>query len=176
MYSIVSTAVVCGIQSILIQVEADVCDGMPTFEMVGFLSSEVKEAKERVRAAIRNSGIRLAPKKITVNLYPANLKKSGTVFDLPIALAVLSAYGRIPQTYLEEILFAGEISLNGEIRPTSGILPMVLAAREAGKRTVCVPRENVREAQIVKEIIILPADSLLQVMELIAKFSEDPSK
>ena len=152
------------------------CDGMPTFEMVGFLSSEVKEAKERVRAAIRNSGIRLAPKKITVNLYPANLKKSGTVFDLPIALAVLSAYGRIPQTYLEEILFAGEISLNGEIRPTSGILPMVLAAREAGKRTVCVPRENVREAQIVKEIIILPADSLLQVMELIAKFSEDPSK
>jgi len=176
LYSIVSTAVVCGIQSILIQVEADVCDGMPTFEMVGFLSSEVKEAKERVRAAIRNSGIRLAPKKITVNLYPANLKKSGTVFDLPIALAVLSAYGRIPQTYLEEILFAGEISLNGEIRPTSGILPMVLAAREAGKRTVCVPRENVREAQIVKEIIILPADSLLQVMELIAKFSEDPSK
>lgn len=176
MYSIVSTAVVCGIQSILIQVEADVCDGMPTFEMVGFLSSEVKEAKERVRAAIRNSGIRLAPKKITVNLYPANLKKSGTVFDLPIALAVLSAYGRIPQTNLEEILFAGEISLNGEIRPTSGILPMVLAAREAGKRTVCVPRENVREAQIVKEITILPADSLLQVMELIAKFSEEPSK
>ena len=88
MYSIVSTAIVCGIQSILIQVEADVCDGMPAFEMVGVLSSEVKEAKERIRAAIRNSGIRLAPKKITVNLYPADIRKSGTVFDLPIALAI----------------------------------------------------------------------------------------
>ena len=116
MYSIVSTAIVCGIQSVLIQVEADVCDGMPAFEMVGVLSSEVKEAKERVKAAIRNSGIRLAPRKVTVNLYPADIRKTGTGFDLPIALAVLSAHGRVPQEHLEGILFAGEISLNGEIR------------------------------------------------------------
>ena len=78
MYSIVSTAIVCGIQSILVQVEADVCDGMPSFEMVGVLSSEVKEAKERVKAALRNSGIKLAPKKITVRLYPADIRKTGT--------------------------------------------------------------------------------------------------
>ena len=136
MYSIVSTGIICGIQSLLIQVEADVCDGMPCFEMVGALSSEVKEAKERVRAAIRNSGIRLAPKRVTVNLYPANVRKTGTGFDLPIALAVLAAYGRIPQACLEGILFAGEISLNGEILPTAGILPMVLAAKEAGQEAV----------------------------------------
>lgn len=176
MYSIVSTAIVCGIRSVLVQVEADVCDGMPAFEMVGVLSSEVKEAKERIRAAIRNSGIRLAPKKITVNLYPADIRKSGTVFDLPIALAILAAYGRIPQEYLDNILFAGEISLNGEIRPTEGVLPMVLAAQEAGKKVVCVPRENIREAQIVKGITILPGDNLNQVTELVRKFFENPQE
>lgn len=170
MYSIVSTAIVCGIQSVLVKVEADVCDGMPAFEMVGVLSSEVKEAKERIRAAIRNSKIRLSPKKITVNLYPADIRKSGTVFDLPIALAILSAYGRIPQEHLEGILFAGEISLNGEIRPTAGILPMALAAREAGKRVVCVPKENIREAQVVKGITILPGESLGQVIRLVDEF------
>ncbi len=174
MYSIVSTAIVCGIRSILVQVEADVCDGMPTFEMVGVLSSEVKEAKERIRTAIRNSGIRLAPKRITVNLYPADIRKSGTVFDLPIALAILSAYGRIPRECLDGILFAGEISLNGEIRPTTGILPMVLAAREAGKRVVCVPRENIREAQAVKGIEILAGENLNQVIRLLDKFRKEP--
>ena len=176
LYSIVSTAIVCGIQSILIQVEADVCDGLPTFEMVGVLSSEVKEAKERVKAAIRNSGIRLSPKRVTVNVYPADIKKNGTGFDLPIALAVLSAYGRIPQKYLNGILFAGEISLNGEIRPTSGILPMVLADREAGKHMVCVPRENLKEAQIVKEMTILPADNLNQVLALMEEYYQKPQK
>lgn len=176
MYSLVSTAIVCGIRSVLVQVEADVCDGMPTFEMVGVLSSEVKEAKERIRAAIRNSGIRLTPKKITINLYPADIRKNGTVFDLPIALAILSAYGRIPREYLEGILFAGEISLNGEIRPTTGILPMVLAAREAGKHIVCVPRENIPEAQIVEGITILPGDNLNQVIEMLDVFFREPQK
>ncbi len=172
MYSIVSTAIVCGIQSILVQVEADVCDGMPAMEMVGVLSSEVKEAKERIRAAIRNSGICLPPKKITVNLYPADIRKSGTVFDLPIALAILAAYGKIPRKYLEGILFAGEIGLNGEIRPAAGVLPMVLAAKEAGKEVVCVPRENVKEARIVEEITILPGESLNQVIKLIENYSK----
>lgn len=176
MYSLVSTAIVCGIRSILVQVEADVCDGMPAFEMVGVLSSEVKEAKERIRAAIRNSGIRLSPKRITINLYPADIRKSGTVFDLPIALAILSAYGRIPRECLEGILFAGEISLNGQVRPTTGILPMVLAAREAGKRVVCVPKENVREAQIVKGITILPGEDLNQVIEMLDTFFREPQK
>lgn len=174
MYSIVSTAIVCGIQSVLVQVEADVSDGMPAFEMVGVLSSEVKEAKERVKAAFRNSGIKLAPKKITVNLYPADIRKTGTGFDLPIALAVLSAYGRVPKEYLEGILFAGELGLNGEVRPTAGILPMALAAREAGKHTVCVPKGNLREAGVVKGLAVLPAEGLNQVMGLVGEFHRAP--
>lgn len=176
MYSIVSTGIVCGIQSLLVRVEADVCDGMPTFEMVGALSPEVREAKERVRAAIRNSGICLAPKKVTVNLYPADIRKTGTGFDLPIALAVLAAYGRIPQPCLEGILFAGEVSLNGEILPTAGILPMVLAAKEAGKEAVCIPRANLGEAQIAKGIKILPADNLRQAIAQVEQFQKDPQK
>ena len=95
MYSIVSTASVHGIGSMIVQVEADVCDGMPVFEMVGILSSEVREAKERIRAAIRNTGFSMSPKKVTINLCPADVKKSGSGFDLPIALAVLSGYGLI---------------------------------------------------------------------------------
>ena len=167
MYSIVSTAIISGIESVLVQAEADVCDGMPVFEMVGELSTEVKESKERIRAAIRNAGIRLAPKRITVNLYPADLRKSGTGFDLPIALAVLAAYGYIPKEYLEDTVFAGEVSLNGSIQPIEGILPMVIAARTAGKKCVCVPEKNVREAAMVKDIVILPAKSLGQVIEML---------
>lgn len=176
MYRIVSTAIVCGIQSILIQVEADVCSGMPAFEMVGVLSSEVKEAKERVRAAFRNSGIRLAPKKITVNLYPADIRKTGTGFDLPIALAVLAAYGEVPEECLEGILFAGEISLNGEIRPTTGILPMVLAAKEAGKKAACIPKGNLGEAGLVKGMALLPAENLNQAIRMLEEFHNSPEK
>ncbi len=176
MYRIVSTAIVCGIQSILVQVEADVCDGMPAFEMVGALSSEVKEARERVRAAFRNSGIRLAPKKITVNLYPADVRKTGTSFDLPIALAVLAAYGAVPEDYLEGILFAGEVSLNGEIRPTTGILPMALAAKEAGKQAVCIPIGNRGEAELAKGMAVLPAENLNQVIQMLETFHKDPEK
>lgn len=167
MYSIVSTAIVNGIESILVQVEADVCDGMPVFEMVGELSTEVRESKERIRAAIRNTGIRMTPKRITVNLYPADLRKSGTGFDLPIALAVLAAYGYLSNSCLEETVFAGEVSLNGSIHPIEGVLPMVMAAREAGKRKVCIPKENIREAELVKDIIILPAESLGQVIGML---------
>lgn len=167
MYSIVSTASVSGIESILVQVEADVCDGMPVFEMVGELSTEVRESKERIRAAIRNTGIRLEPKRITVNLYPADLRKSGTGFDLPIALAVLTAYGHISASCLEETVFAGEVSLNGSIHSIEGVLPMAMAAREAGKKRICIPEANVREAALVKEIAILPAKNLGQVIEML---------
>lgn len=167
MYSIVSTASVSGIESILVQVEADVCDGMPVFEMVGELSTEVRESKERIRAAIRNTGIRLAPKRITVNLYPADLRKSGTGFDLPIALAVLAAYGHISVSYLEETVFAGEVSLNGSIHSIEGVLPMAIAAREAGKKRICIPEANVKEAALVKDIAILPAKNLGQVIEML---------
>ena len=167
MYSIVSTASVHGILSMIVQVEADVCDGMPVFEMVGILSSEVKEAKERIRAAIRNTGFLLPPKKVTINLCPADVKKSGSGFDLPIALAVLTAYGLVEAERFKNTLFIGEIALSGELRPVKGILPMVLAAKEAGFSEVVVPRENTREAEYVRNITIRPAGSLEEVISFL---------
>lgn len=165
MYSRISTAAVYGIQSIIVQVEADVCDGMPAFEMVGILSSEVKEAKERIRAAIRNAGFLLPPKKVTVNLCPADVRKSGTGFDLPIALAVLSAYGLLDAEKLKDTLFLGEITLSGNLCPVKGILPCVLAAKEAGFEKIVVPLENAKEASIVKELRICPAQTLQEVLD-----------
>lgn len=148
----------------IIQVETDVCSGMPEFEMVGILSSEVREAKARIRSAIRNTGFSLPPRKVTINLYPADVRKSGTGFDLPIALSVLAANGFLDTRKGQHTLFAGEITLSGELRPIKGILPMVLAAREAGYREVVVPKGNVREACFVKGIVIHPATSLAQVV------------
>ena len=122
MYSIVSTAIVRGIESIPIRVEADVTDGMPVFEMVGFLSAEVREARERVRTALKNSGFRLPPSHITVNLSPADLRKQGNYFDLPIALSVLAAAGFVRMDELENKIFIGELGLDGKIRPVNGTL------------------------------------------------------
>lgn len=165
MYSIVSTASLHGVRSMIVQVEADVCSGLPAFEMVGFLSSEVREAKERIRAAIRNAGFSLPPKRITINLSPADVKKNGTGFDLPIALAVLAAYGLIEAEGLKETLFTGEITLNGELRPVKGILPMALEAQRAGFRRLVVPRENAWEAGFAKKISVCSAASLLEVIQ-----------
>ncbi len=164
MYSLISTAAIYGIHSMIVQVEADVCDGMPVFEMVGILASEVKEAKERIRAAIRNTGFVLPPKKITVSLSPAEVKKCGAGFDLPIALSVLAAYGLVDSERIKNTLVIGEVALSGKLRPVKGILPRVLAAKEAGFTKVIVPLENVREAEFVKEITIFPASTLGEVI------------
>lgn len=111
MYSSVTTVILHGMEPIKVQVETDISDGLPLFEMVGFLTSEVKEAKERVRTALRNSGYKIPAKRITINLSPAGLKKSGSGFDLPIALTVLSAIGEIKKESLENTLIIGELSL-----------------------------------------------------------------
>lgn len=116
MYSRVATATIRGIQSVPVCVEADVSDGMPVFEMVGFLASEVKEARERVRTALRNVGCALPPRRITVNFMPADIRKSGAGFDLPIAVAVLAAMGRLPHAVLDDVLIVGEIGLNGVVQ------------------------------------------------------------
>ena len=123
-------------------VEADVSDGMPVFEMVGFLASEVKEARERVRTALRNVGCALPPRRITVNFMPADIRKSGAGFDLPIAVAVLAAMGRLPHAVLDDVLIVGEIGLNGVVQPVHGVLPMVAEAKERGIRRCIVPRAN----------------------------------
>jgi magnesium chelatase family protein len=148
----------------MISVEADVSDGLPQFSMVGYLGSEVREAQDRVRTALRNLGYPLHPRKITVNLAPADIRKSGTGFDLPIAIAVMAAYGYIPGEVLEGIFLAGELGLDGKLHGLHGILGMVMEAQKAGCHTCIVPAENVREAAVVQQIQVYGADTLEDVV------------
>ena len=152
MFSCALSAVINGIESKVVQVQADVSTGLPFFELVGYLSGEVKEARERVRTAIRNSGFELEPRKIIVNLSPADTRKSGTCFDLAIACAILSAYGKIPPESLKDTMIAGELGLDGRIDPVNGVLPIVLMAREMGLKRCLVPAENAFEGASIREI------------------------
>ena len=165
MFSIVQSAAICGIKAEIIYVEADAGDGLPMFLMVGYLSSQVKEAQERVKTAMKNSGLRLQPRKVTVNLSPADLRKDGSGYDLPIAVAVLAAYGYIPQEALQDVLFAGELSLNGEIRPIRGILPMVRRAAREGLKSCIIPKANEREGAVIEGIRVIGVSSLREVID-----------
>lgn len=138
----------------MVAVEADVSDGLPGFSMVGYLASEVREAQDRVRTALRNSGYHLQPRKITVNLAPGDIRKFGTGFDLPIAVAVMAAYGYLPQKMLNGIFFAGELSLDGSVQGIRGILGMVMEAKRTGCHACMVPQANAVEAAAVGEIAV----------------------
>ena len=141
-FSSIASACVQGLHIEVIHAESDVSNGLPMFHMVGYLSSEVKEASERVRTAIRNSGMKLPAKKIIVNLAPATVRKKGASFDLPIALAVLAAMGYIPEEAMERVIVTGELSLEGKIRGVPGVLPMVIEAKEQGCKSFILPGEN----------------------------------
>ncbi|MCI8991327.1 MAG: YifB family Mg chelatase-like AAA ATPase [Eubacterium sp.] len=167
MYSVVNAAVIKGIESIPVQVEADVSEGMPVFEMVGFLSAEVKEAKERVRIALKNSGFALPPKRITINLTPADIKKSGTAFDLPIAFALLCAMKVLPTDIFKQTMAAGEIGLNGNILPIRGMLPIVEMARKMGMKKCLVPDGNQKEASLISGIEIVPLCNIENSIKLL---------
>lgn len=166
MYSKINTAIVTGIDSHLVSVETDISEGMPVFSLVGFLTSEVKEAKERVRTALKNLGINLPVKRITINLSPASIKKSGTGFDLPIAVSVLKAMEIVycENESLKSQMFAGELGLDGRVLPVNGILPMVLSARENGINTVVVPSDNLYEASLVPNVEIIPIRDVKDVI------------
>ncbi len=164
-YSTVLSAAFAGLDVIPVGVEADVSNGLPLLHMVGYLSSEVKEAAERVKTAIRNSEMDLPAKKIVVNLSPATVRKRGASFDLPIALSILASLEVIPKTALEETMVLGEMSLDGKIRKVSGILPAVLKARDCGLKVCIVPKENEPEAALVDGIRIYGAKSLVGVCD-----------
>ena len=118
-----------GVEGRLIRVEADIAGGLPSFEMGGLLSSEIKESRERVRTAMKNSGFPLPPKRIAINFAPADQPKSGTGFDLPIAAVLMAAMELYPEKQKEKALFLGELGLSGEVRPVKGVLPILCAAR-----------------------------------------------
>lgn len=167
MYSMVSTAIVRGINSVPVYVEADVADGMPVFEMVGFLAAEVKEAKERVRTALKNSGYLLPAKRITINLSPADVRKSGSSYDLPIAVAVLAAMGIVPKESLEGVMIVGEVGLNGQVQPVHGILSIVSKAAEMGMKRCIVPCANSVEAGLVSGMEVLSVSDLKAVIAVL---------
>lgn len=167
MYSKVVSGIVKGIDGVLIYVEADISNGLPIFEMVGYLSSELKEAKERVRTALRNQGYIIPSKKITVNLLPADLRKDGSAFDLPVAIAILISSGQILQEKTNKIFFAGELGLDGSLHSIRGVLSLVCCAKEAGIKTCILPRENLKEGSLVDEITVLGASSLREVEQFL---------
>ncbi len=167
MYCKVISGTVMGAEGIRIDVEADVSDGLPAFNMVGLLSSEVKEAGERVRTALKNSNYRLPPKRITVNLSPADIRKSGSVFDLPIAIAVLADLGFVIQDNIKNVLIIGELSLNGDINCINGILPIVCMAAENGIDACIVPAGNAREAAVAGNIKVVGVSSLKEAVRML---------
>lgn len=160
MFYRIYSAAVFGIEATIICVEADVSDGLPLFSMVGYLASEVREARERVRIAIKNSGYALLPKHITVNLSPADIRKEGTSYDLPSAIAILTAFGHISQEYLKNIIIVGELSLDGSVGAVDGILPILFAAKERGFLKCMLPFENRKEAAYVEGIELIPVKNL----------------
>ena len=165
MFSKVYSGTVSGIDGEVITVEADVSDGLPIFSMVGYLSGEVREAKERVRIAMKNAGFYMMPKRITVNLSPADVRKEGTVFDLPIAIAILAGIGMVTEKGLDKTMIVGELSLNGEVRRVNGILPIVKGAKRAGMKRCLVPKENATEGAVIDGIEVIGVVSLKEVVD-----------
>lgn len=163
MFSSVISLCLQGMEGIVISVEADVSDGLPGYIFVGYLASEVREAQDRVRTAIRNLGFSLPPKKVTINLSPADFRKEGTGFDLAIAAAILMSYGQIPQECANAAVFIGELGLDGTVKGIPGILAIVDLAVKNGFSRVYLPKENMREASVIGGIELVGVGSLREL-------------
>lgn len=174
MYSTVISGGIRGIYSYLVQVEVDTAQGLPAFEMVGYLGSEVREAKERVRVAMKNAGFDMPAGRITVNISPADIPKEGTAYDLPVAAAVLCSMAEVPQESLEGLLMIGELGLNGELRPVRGVLPIVRKAKEAGFARCIVPKENESEGAVVEGIDVYGLSHLREAAEFLRQYQTPP--
>jgi magnesium chelatase family protein len=154
------TATVLGVEAVAVHVEVDVSFGLPMFTMVGLPDASVRESRDRVRLAIRHCGFEFPSERVTVNLTPADVRKAGTAFDLPIALGVLAAAGAIERRHVMDLLLVGELSLDGSILPARGVLPMAVAARREGLRGMLLPRSNAAEALAVGGLRVFPLDTL----------------
>ena len=169
----VLSSAVLGIDAYRVEVEVDITSGLPSFSTVGLPEASVKESKERVKSAIANSGYRFPDDRITVNLAPADIKKEGTGFDLPIALGILAATGIIPQQALARYLILGELSLDGRVKPVKGSLPMAMSAQPVGASGHHRPARERPEAAVVGDIEVLPVRTLSEVVEFLSGQSAD---
>ena len=165
MFTKIASGAVLGVDGYVVDVEVDLASGLPAFDIVGLPDSAVKESRERVRAAIRNAEYAFPIKRITVNLAPADIRKSGPAFDLPIAVGILICMGQLKPETAQDAFFAGELSLDGAVRPVNGILPMAIAAKAQGIRTFYVPAENAQEAALVGDVKVHPVSGLEELVE-----------
>ena len=164
----VLSGAVIGIEAFVVDVEVDITRGLPSFSTVGLAEGAVRESKDRVKASIRNAGYEFPSDRITVNLAPADVKKGGTGFDLPMALGILAANGLVPEAVLQDYLVVGELSLDGVIRPIQGALSLAVAARDAGLKGMFVPEANAPEAAVVDGFPVYAATTLPAVVETLA--------
>ena len=167
MFARIVGAGVFGLSGMMLTVEVDIANGIPGLDIVGLPDTAVRESKERVKAAIRNAGYEFPCRRITVNLAPADLKKDGSGLDLPIAVGILAAAGQLGESDLNDIAFVGELSLDGQLRGVTGVLPMTMMCREQGINRMIVPTANAAEARVVGKVKVIAADSLMTAVAVI---------
>ncbi len=163
MFSRIESIGLFGLDSYMIEIDADVSGGLPNFDIVGLPDATVKESRDRVRAAIKNCGYKFPTGRITVNLAPANKKKEGSIYDLPILLAILRASGQV-KCNLNDSIIIGEIALDGKIRAVTGVLTIAITARENGVKNLFVPRDNAAEAAVIDDITVYGVDSIKDII------------
>ena len=166
--SLISAAVL-GIEARMVHVEVDVSNGLPGFTMVGLPDASVRESRDRVRSAIRNSGLVFPQQRITVNLAPADQRKEGASFDLPVALGVLAAAGALPERTVAGTVVLGELSLDGSVHPARGVLPVAIGARREGLTRVMLPDANAAEAAVVEGLELMPVRTLREALDALAE-------
>ncbi len=164
MLSTVKTIALHGLEGFLVDVQVDVSAGMPSWDIVGLPDASIREARERIRSAIKNSGYDLFSRKIVINLAPADIKKEGPAFDLPMAVGILKSLKVITKQNKENILIVGELSLNGSVNPINGVLPICIEAKKLGIKTIIIPKQNTKEASIISGIQVLGVSNLNEVV------------
>lgn len=177
MLSKIKSIALNGLDGSLIEIQTDISNGIPEFEIVGLPDASVKEAKKRINAAIKNSGLEFPNKKILINLAPANIRKEGSSFDLAMAVGILLAMEKTPEIDMDKLastIFIGELSLDGKVNRTNGVLPMCIEAKELGIKTVILPKANSNEASIISELDIIPVSSIEEVIQHLNKEKEIP--
>ena len=163
----VLSSAVHGIDALVVEVEVDIASGLPQMAVVGLPEGAVKESKDRVRSALKNSGYEFPQRKITINLAPADIKKEGSAYDLPIGLGLLAASGKLPAQKLREYSILGELSLDGRVKAIRGALPIAAAAQEKGLRGILLPPDNAQEAAVVNGVDIIPVATLAEAFEFL---------
>ena len=168
MLSTITSGAVYGVRSHLIEVEVDVSQGLPCFQIVGLPGSEVREARDRVKVALKNVGIKLPPVCININLSPADLPKNGTMFDLPVAVGILIALGELSQESVQDTLLLGEMGLSGELKPVKGVLPIVREAAKQGIKRCLLPEKNAWEGALTKEMESVGMSDVKEAVDYLA--------